>query len=253
MDVVLLSRMIAELMPDLDSLSLPGLGTFRAEQVGASFSDKGYTINPPYRRLSFSSAPTEDGCLAALYASSNGVGETEAGAIIQAFTATLAEELRERRSVELPGLGRLRATREDHLFFVPDQDLDISPDACGLASVSLRSHAEVMPPLPSIAVQVSSDGISPYELTAEPLPAGATAYPEPTASPEPTSHPAPAKPGRRLRWYHWTGIAVAAAALLLAGFVALSRLAPDFTDRLLYTPEQLAIINAPEDGSGLPG
>ena len=54
MDVELLSGMIGELMLDYDSLNLPGLGTFVAEEIPASFSDKGYTVNPPYRRLSFS-------------------------------------------------------------------------------------------------------------------------------------------------------------------------------------------------------
>ena len=53
MDVEFLSGMIGELMLDHDSLSLPGLGTFVAEDMPASFSDRGYTINPPYRRLSF--------------------------------------------------------------------------------------------------------------------------------------------------------------------------------------------------------
>jgi hypothetical protein len=48
------------------------------------------------------------------------------------------------------------------------------------------------------------------------------------------------------------GIA-ASAALLLGGFVLLSRLAPDFTDKLLYTEEELSILNYPEDGTGLPG
>ncbi|MBQ2162217.1 MAG: hypothetical protein II446_02860, partial [Bacteroidales bacterium] len=58
------------------------------------------------------------------------------------------------------------------------------------------------------------------------------------------------KPRRRaLGWA--LGIAGAAAALLLA-FVLASRLSPGSTDRLLYTQEELAIINAPEDGSGLP-
>ena len=55
MDVTFLSRMIGELILDHDSLSLPGLGTFVVEDMPASFSDRGYTVNPPYRRLSFSS------------------------------------------------------------------------------------------------------------------------------------------------------------------------------------------------------
>ncbi len=150
MDVILLSRMVGELMPGLDSLSLPGLGTFTAEQVGASFSDKGYTINPPYRRLSFNGTQTDDGRLAGLYASSNGVSQEEADTILRAFTASLSKELSAHSSIDLPGLGRLRSTREGHLFFVPDEDLDISPEACGLTSVSLKFHSVTLPPLPDL-------------------------------------------------------------------------------------------------------
>ena len=183
MDVILLSRMVGELMPGLDSLSLPGLGTFTAEQVGASFSDKGYTINPPYRRLSFNGTQTDDGRLARLYASSNGVSQEEADTILRAFTASLSKELSAHSSIELRGLGRLRSTREGHLFFVPDEDLDISPEACGLTSVSLKFHSVTLPPLPDLPQAQSDDtkavgsgreaseagkgseGIGPYGLT----------------------------------------------------------------------------------------
>jgi len=60
MDVALLAGMIAELIADHDQVGLPGMGTFVAEVVPATFSDKGYTINPPYRRLSFHPSRTED-------------------------------------------------------------------------------------------------------------------------------------------------------------------------------------------------
>ena len=288
MDVTFLSRMIGELILDHDSLSLPGLGTFVVEDMPASFSDRGYTVNPPYRRLSFSERESADGLLAELYASSNPVQEEEAEAIINAFVLDLKAELQRDKGVDLPGLGRLRATRENHIFFVPDEDLDISPEACGLEPVSLKSRRsaalpDVMQPVPAATEpQVAPE---PYavpeppavpaveqvpaaeataleapvveipaaepELTAEPAPA---AEPEPAAKPERAAEPEPAiiAPKPRRRALGWTlGIAGAAAALLLA-FVLASRLSPGSTDRLLYTQEELAIINAPEDGSGLP-
>ena len=57
MDIDLLSKMVKELILDRDRLVLPGLGSFMAEVVPSTFSDKGYTINPPYRRLYFRSYP----------------------------------------------------------------------------------------------------------------------------------------------------------------------------------------------------
>ena len=86
------------------------------------------------------------------------------------------------------------------------------------------------------------------------------AHGEPAAEPEqPAAKPEelPVKPARPARkpvpaLLKWTIGAIAAAAVLLLAFVALSRIAPDFTDKLLYTQEELEILNYPEDGLGLP-
>ena len=68
MDISLLSKMIGELLLGRDEVGLPGLGAFLAEMVPATFSDKGFTINPPYRRVSFIPGSSEDDSLVALYA-----------------------------------------------------------------------------------------------------------------------------------------------------------------------------------------
>lgn len=282
MDVTFLSRMIGELILDHDSLSLPGLGTFVVEDMPASFSDRGYTVNPPYRRLSFSERESADGLLAELYASSNPVQEEEAEAIINAFVLDLKAELQRDKGVDLPGLGRLRATRENHIFFVPDEDLDISPEACGLEPVSLKSRRSATLPdviqsvpaapepqvapephaVPAVEQVPAAEATAPeapiveipaaeHAPAAKPEPAAELA---PAANPEPAAEPKPAiiAPKPRRRALGWAlGVVGAAAALLLA-FVLASRLSPGSTDRLLYTQEELAIINAPEDGSGLP-
>ncbi len=276
MDVTFLSRMIGELILDHDSLSLPGLGTFVVEDMPASFSDRGYTVNPPYRRLSFSERESADGLLAELYASSNPVQEEEAEAIINAFVLDLKAELQRDKGVDLPGLGRLRATRENHIFFVPDEDLDISPEACGLEPVSLKSRRsatlpdviqsvpaapepqvdsepQVAPEPPAVPAveQVPAAEATALEAPAVEIPA---AEPAPAAKPEPAAEPKPAiiAPKPRRRALGWALCVVGAAAALLLAFVLASRLSPGSTDRLLYTQEELAIINAPEDGSGLP-
>lgn len=170
MDAVFLSRMVRELVREHDSLSLPGLGTFEVEDVPAAFSDRGYTVNPPYRSLSFSGKKTDDGLLAGLYARDNeAVSISDADGIIRNFVAGLADTLRADKYVELPGLGRLRATKENVPFFVPDDGLDISPESCGLPQVSLRTRRSAdLPPLPFV-----SDGASPERASSSALPADA--------------------------------------------------------------------------------
>ena len=61
MDIDLFSNIVKDLILDNDEVTLPGLGTFVSELMPSSFSDKGYTINPPYRRLSFRFFSTSSG------------------------------------------------------------------------------------------------------------------------------------------------------------------------------------------------
>lgn len=138
MDIDLLSRIVKELITDHDKVGLPGLGTFVAEVVPASFSDKGYTINPPYRRLSFHPDNTEADLLVKFYSDSNHVPLEASRVYITEFLSELKQVLIQRKTVIFPGLGRLRATKENNFFFVPDEDLDIYPDGFGLQPVSMK-------------------------------------------------------------------------------------------------------------------
>ena len=89
MDIDLLAKMVKEVVMDHDSVTLPGMGSFVAELVPASFADRGYTILPPYRRLYFSPKQGDDNLLAALYAKSNDVSEADASRILEDFIAEM--------------------------------------------------------------------------------------------------------------------------------------------------------------------
>ena len=182
MDIDLLAKMVKEAILDHDAVTLPGVGCFVAELVPSSFSDKGYTINPPYRRLYFSPKQGTDTYLADLYARDNqGVDAGMANRILTEFLTEMKEILKVKKTVVFPGLGRLRATRENHFFFVADEDLDIYPEGLGLAPLSLKTHVETPE---EVATAVA--GLA--ELIAEPEP---EPTPEPVAEPEPTPEPAP--------------------------------------------------------------
>lgn len=140
MDIDLLSKMVKELILDNERVVLPGLGSFVAEIVPATFSDKGYTINPPYRKLYFRSKPDEGSDLIPFYAKSNSVSEEIAEKVIVDFVAGLKAVLFQKKTVIFPGLGRLRATKENNVFFVADEDLDIYPEGFGLEPISLKTH-----------------------------------------------------------------------------------------------------------------
>lgn len=329
MDVELLSRIIRELIIDHDEVALPQVGTFVAEMVPASFSDRGYTVNPPYRRLSFVQRPGSDTLLVDFYAKANGMDLRMAESYLGDFLSELRKVLEERKVIVLPGLGRLRATRENALFFVPEEDLDIYPDGFGLKSVSLKhipSEQEAVEIPVSFVNAVAGTGrhvssaetVTVHEEEPSPDAGSASAETEPsgplsgeTACPVSAGLPSdadaaaaveaegqtesareadavqaaetetvavagigteaaagtgteaeakaeaeaeaeaeePAQPssgGRRKALKAVLialGTCVAVAGLLLAVFLILADVAPDFIDSILYTPEELRIIN----------
>ena len=145
MDIDLLAKMIRDVVLEKDEVALPGLGVFVAEFVPASFSDKGFTINPPYKRLSFRQEDNAgDDTLVRMYAEANNIGEDAAARIVNDFLAGLKDILMVRKAVVFPELGKLRATRENNFFFIADENLDIYPEGFGLEPVSLKTHQEAV-------------------------------------------------------------------------------------------------------------
>lgn len=179
MDIDLLSKMVKELILDQDRVILPGLGSFVAEIVPSTFSDKGYTINPPYRRLYFRAKPDAGDDLVKLYSSSNNVKPEMAERIIVDFISELKSVLYEKKTVVFPGLGRLRATKENHLFFVADENLDIYPEGFGLEPISLKTHHETPEQVTAVVEDLKS-----FITMPEPV-----AMPEPEPEPEPQEEP----------------------------------------------------------------
>jgi hypothetical protein len=278
MDIDLLSKMVKELILDDDKVVLPGLGCFVAEIVPAYFSDKGYTINPPYRKLYFRSRPDEGEALIDFYAKSNEVAYDVAEKIVKDFVAELKTVLMVKKVVVFPGLGRLRATKENNVFFIADEELDIYPEGFGLEPISLKTHQET-PEEVSAAVAGLKTMLEPEVIPApvvpepesepiqepepepipepEPVPEPVISepapepepeeIPEPTPEPEPTLEPIPAEEPQSeksgIRWTRVLLVILAVLVLLLVAYMAVGRLCPEWIDQFLYTPEELDIIN----------
>lgn len=289
MDIELLSKMIGELVRDRSEVGLPGLGSFVSEFVPASFSDRGYTINPPYKRVTFVPGQAEDDSLVKLYAQSNDIDEDQSRAILLHFLEETKKVLIDKKTVVFPGLGRLRATRQNNFFFITDESLDIYPEGFGLSPISLKNQEEtavelhhvvesladilVEPAEPEPAepepVEPASEAVSASESAseeasalepapAEPEPAPVEPEPAPAEPVEPAAEVSPetqpaeqevseqeTKQRRRVSKWVWLTplLLIGLAALALAVFMILAQAAPDFLDTILYTPEELRIIN----------
>ena len=196
MDIDLLSKMVKELILDNDRVVLPGLGCFVAEMVPSTFSDKGYTINPPYRRLYFRARPDQGDALTRFYASSNNVELEIADKIINDFIAEMKPVLFSRKTVVFPGLGRLRATKENTVFFIADEDLDIYPGGFGLEPVSLKTHQESPAEVSAAVEELKSmldETVQPVPETMEPESVEQTAA-EPESVEKTAAEPEPVVP-----------------------------------------------------------
>ena len=289
MDIDLLSKMVKELILDNDKVVLPGFGAFVAEIVPSTFSDKGYTINPPYRKLYFRARAEEDTMLVKFYAESNKVELVVADKVVRDFITELKTVLFARKTVIFPGLGRLRATKENAVFFVADEDMDIYPEGFGLEPVSLKTHVETPQEISSAVAQLKAivdapvDELAPVEepetvvepeepiveqepvIESEPaveLEEVAEQEPEPESEPEPEPELKPepepepvVKPSvgvpvisnnktesRRMLLIAVIAI-VSFILLFFAVFYALVLWAPDYLDTLLYSNEELQILN----------
>ena len=207
MDIDLLSKMVKELILVNDRVTLPGVGAFVAEMVPASFTDRGYTINPPYRRLVFRQgvAQEKDHLLVDMYASANNIDREMAEKLLREFLKGMVEELRKRKMLVFTGLGRLRATRENNFFFICDENLDIFPEGMGLEAVSLKSHSKPKeldfsevdavvnsPAEPAAESPAEPASESPAEPSAEP--AAESAAESPAESPAEPAAESPAEP-----------------------------------------------------------
>lgn len=283
MDIDLLSKMVKELILDNDRVVLPGLGSFVAEIVPSTFSDRGYTINPPYRRLYFRSRPDEGDGLVRFYAESNKVDMDVAERIIKDFISELKTLLHTRKTVVFPGLGRLRATKENNIFFVANEDLDIYPAGFGLEPISLKTHQEtgeevsaaveglksLLNETETVPEPVQEPTIEPVqEQVSEPEPEHVPeAAPEPEVVPEPevqavipepetVSEPetVPETVEVPLQTEETKAnvgkvlliilcVIAAIAVLLLLALAIAGRVWPEWVDTFLYTPDELKILN----------
>ena len=286
MDIELLSRMVAELIVKNDSVGLPGMGSFVAEIVPASFSDRGYSITPPYRKLSFRGGYPTDSLLVDYYAKSNGTDKEEARSTITDYVIQMKSVLKERKTIIFPGLGKLRATKDNTFFFVPDENLDIYPDGITLQPISLKTHsvsseelaravssiseliaaqpkpaettqlsdsqdtAEVDQPAAEQPVQAEQPASDPQPEVAmqpgpseQPVPSDQPAQPAQAEQPAATTIDPEPDNGKSKRWWIWPLVVLGLVIVALAVFMILGRTAPDLIDPLLYTPEELRIIN----------
>ncbi|MCR4565449.1 MAG: hypothetical protein K5651_05100 [Bacteroidales bacterium] len=186
-----LSGLIVQLVLENGRVMLPQLGAFMRETVPASFSDRGFTLLPPYRRLVFRESQGDGTLLCEALSRQARLTPQRAQAEIEACVQALREQLEEENQALIPGLGRLKRTASGGLLFVQDEDLDVSGELMALDAVSLKSQNR----LAAAAFHMASEPVAPKPAPVPVAPASASASasepePVPASEPEPVA-PAP--------------------------------------------------------------
>ncbi|MBQ1754188.1 MAG: hypothetical protein II002_04555 [Bacteroidales bacterium] len=148
MEIGVFAKCIKELIVENDRVDVPYLGSFTAELMPATYSDRQTTIHPPYRKMSFHKGEVslaEGRLLLDKVRRELGVNLDQAGVELGWCLSRLNSELEGRKRCPLPGLGMMRANARNEFFFVPDDDLDIWPDGIGFEPIAIKMPKEEMP------------------------------------------------------------------------------------------------------------
>ena len=242
MDIDQLTKFISDIILTRDEVTLPGLGSFVAEEVAASFSDKGYTINPPYRRLSFRPYQGKDNSLAEAFAKSENISVEDALAQLKDFLGKLKEVLKQRKSIIFPGLGHLRATKENNFFFVCDEEIMIYPEGFGLHPVSLKSRVHEPVELEKQAQSEAISQLQKQETVQEQPAAQEEEKPEAVPTVERQDDAVVEKPEKKHTFLKVLLAVVILAIIVVAALFLLARFAPELLDKILYSEEELKIL-----------
>ena len=304
MDIRFFSDIIKEVLVRDSVACLPGLGSLSLVEVPAFFSDKGFTVNPPYIKPVFNPEIKDDMGLVDFYARNNDLSRAQALNLITVQLKNMETELRAAKSLQLPGLGYMRIMHDGGICFVADESLAIFQNFELLEPVSLRYLPSIqqigpkaeaprveepaveaiplaeVPALETPALEEVTVDEVPIETPVAETPAAEAHVTEaPAAEPPVAEAPAvetpvaeapavetpvaeapdvenqaaealnsetPATPTRRKAWkkFAWSFfILVAAVGLMAAALAYLGRNYPELVDPLLYSAEELEILN----------
>ena len=257
MEISLFSKCIKELIVEHDRVDVPYLGTFTAEMMPATYSDRQTTIHPPYRKMSFHKgevALSEGRLLLDKVRREAGVSLEQAGVELGWCLSRLSSELEGRKICRLPGLGVMRANARNEFYFVPDDNLDIWPDGVGFEAIAIKV-SEKKDEIPgqagndesgqAIEPSAAADGFSASEhfsCEQDEKPEQRSEAREPAGSGRALEEREP-RPRKRLS--PWVIVLIVLACWVVL-FVAAAYLFTDemspILDRLLYSKEELELL-----------
>ncbi|MCF0173985.1 MAG: hypothetical protein HUJ95_01465 [Bacteroidales bacterium] len=144
MNVDLLSQFIMSALKSKGGVCVPYVGTFSIVNEPARITSNGYVMIPPAIKVDFQETFPEspDVTIAELFAAEKKIQLSTAINRIEVFCKEFKKVLQENKCIVLPGFGKVRATKENDLFFVPETDLELSGEFFCLEPIHLRASEQ---------------------------------------------------------------------------------------------------------------
>lgn len=252
MTLELFSSLLEEFISKNDTLSVTGLGVFKASIQAASISDNGFTINPPYRKLEFKAlqSPEEGTTFERLLAAKYKIGIEEARKETEEVCSLILGSLQEEQVVELPNFGKFRRLDNGEVFFIMDMDADIYPEGFGLERVSLKNKTvkSILQPINTIIpAEIENGGtdtsVEQVEEPKEKVEEAEDSKEQKAVEEKDSVEEKKSKKGGKVFWRLLWALIILAVVLLCA-FLLLSRFYPELLDKILYSPEELELIKS---------
>ena len=246
MEVGLFSKCIKEQIGDLGQVAVPHLGIFSTEFVGAGYSDKLTTINPPYYRVSFLKkdvSSTEGNAFLCRVASEVGTDIDQAEVELGWCISRICSELEGSKVCALPGLGLMKANSKNEFFFISSEETELYPEGLLLDPICVKRRSEERKPEPVATAPAVPEPLFEPEPEPQPQP-----EPEPQPAPEPASEPEAAplpEPAPRKKSLAGLIVLLSICALIVVALILVYICQVDMSgllDRLLYTQEELELL-----------
>lgn len=141
-----LGKYIRQLLPENETVIIPGLGAFISEYKPAQIDEGTGEINPPSKEISFTAKiKNNDGLLVSFVAQSEQIPVQKALVKIEDERDKIRYKLDKGEKVILEGTGVLFYTENREIKFEPAEGVNVLPDAFGLDSISLKAEPEEIP------------------------------------------------------------------------------------------------------------
>ena len=185
-----LGKYIRQLLPENETVIVPGFGAFISEYKPAQIDEVTGEINPPSKEISFTSKiKNNDGLLMGFVSQSEQITVQEALSKIEGEHDEMLYKLDKGEKVILEGIGILAFNENREIEFEPSEEVTLLPDAFGLDRISVNDEPEEVPE--EKPENIAASGISEEE---EFLPENETDKPEAKKEPEPFASYKPAEP-----------------------------------------------------------